>query len=145
MIQTTHIFPLQQGMASQPIPPLNLPPLENKGLMFGLIKGNQWLISPHHKAGYFWEGEYVAVAVGWLTCDLVESKDRRFRRKYSKSSSGRSSPKRTCTTMRNLGQPKNPGFFSCSQTQKKRAEKMEKKGQQKHTQRIQVNCIFACI
>ena len=31
------------------------------------------------------------------------SKGRRFRRKYSKSSSGRSSPKRTCTTMRNLG------------------------------------------
>ena len=34
------------------------PPSRNKCLIAGLIKGNQWLISPDHKAGYFW-GEYV--------------------------------------------------------------------------------------
>ena len=28
----------------------------NKGLIFGLIKGNQWLINPDHKAGYFLGG-----------------------------------------------------------------------------------------
>ena len=32
-------------------------PARNKGLIFGLIKGNQWVfISPDHKAGYFWGG-----------------------------------------------------------------------------------------
>ena len=45
-------------------PPLNVPPPRNKGLIFGLIKGNQWLISPDHKAGYFWGGY---VRGGWLT------------------------------------------------------------------------------
>ena len=34
----------------------NQPP-RNKGLIAGLIKGNQWVfISPDHKAGYFWAG-----------------------------------------------------------------------------------------
>ena len=37
-------------------PPLTYPPPRNKGLIAGLIKGNQWLISPDHKAGYFWGG-----------------------------------------------------------------------------------------
>ena len=31
-------------------------PPRNKGLIAGLIKGNQTLISPDHKAGYFWGG-----------------------------------------------------------------------------------------
>ena len=34
-------------------PPKATPP-RNKGLIAGLLKGNQWLISPDHKAGYFW-------------------------------------------------------------------------------------------
>ena len=38
----------------------------HKALMFGLIKGNQWVfISPDHEAGYFWGG-YVRGGV-WLT------------------------------------------------------------------------------
>ena len=36
-------------MASQPTPNLYTPP-RNQGLIAGLIKGNQWLISPDHKA-----------------------------------------------------------------------------------------------
>ena len=51
-------------MAIQPTPPKGTPP-RNKGLIAGLIKGNQWLIRPDHKAGYFWGG-YVAWG-GWLT------------------------------------------------------------------------------
>ena len=39
-------------MASQPTPPGHVTPPRNKGLIAGLIKGNQWLISPDHKAGY---------------------------------------------------------------------------------------------
>ena len=39
------------------------PPKRNKGLIAGLIKGNQWLISPDHKAGYFWG---VTLGGGWL-------------------------------------------------------------------------------
>ena len=35
---------------------VNLPPPRNKGLIFGLFKGNQRLISPAQKAGYFWGG-----------------------------------------------------------------------------------------
>ena len=46
----------QQGVFSwifnQP-PPAHVPPTRNKGWIFGLIKGNQWLINPDHKAGYF--------------------------------------------------------------------------------------------
>ena len=38
-----------------------LPP-RNKGLIAGLIKGNQWLISPDHKALFLWGG-YVARGV----------------------------------------------------------------------------------
>ena len=37
-------------------PPPNVPPQIHKGLIAGLIKGNQWLISPDHKAGYFLGG-----------------------------------------------------------------------------------------
>ena len=40
----------------QSYPPPKLPPPSNKGLIAGLIKGNQWLISPDHKAGYFLGG-----------------------------------------------------------------------------------------
>ena len=41
-------------------PPLTYPPPRNKGLIFGLIKGNHWLISPDHKASnlssiFLWE------------------------------------------------------------------------------------------
>ena len=44
-------------MASQPTPPPNVPPPRNKGFIFGLIKGNQWVfISPKDKTGYFWGG-----------------------------------------------------------------------------------------
>ena len=43
-------------MAGQPTPPGPRTPPRNKGLIAGLIKGNQWLISPDHKAGYFWGG-----------------------------------------------------------------------------------------
>ena len=39
IIQTINI------MANQP-PPLTYPPQVNKGLIAGLIKGNQWLINP---------------------------------------------------------------------------------------------------
>ena len=45
--------------SGQPAPPGHVPPPPeiNKGLSFGLIKGNQWVfISPDHKAGYFWGG-----------------------------------------------------------------------------------------
>lgn len=36
-------------------PPGHLPHLENKGLIAGLIMGNQWVfISRDHEAGYFW-------------------------------------------------------------------------------------------
>ena len=52
---------LFQGNPSCP-PKATLP--RNKGLIAGLIKGNQWLISPDHKAGYFWGGY---VRGGWLT------------------------------------------------------------------------------
>ena len=33
-------------MANQPTPPGHVSPPRNKGLIFGLIKGTQWLISP---------------------------------------------------------------------------------------------------
>ena len=46
-----------QIMASQ-LTPLTYPP-RNKGLIAGLIKGNQRLMSPDHKAGYFFGGGYV--------------------------------------------------------------------------------------
>ncbi len=36
-------------------PPKATPP-SNKGLIFGPIKGNRWLINPDHKAGYFLGG-----------------------------------------------------------------------------------------
>ena len=42
---------------SKVLPPPKLRfPLRNKGLIAGLIKGNQWLINPKHKAGYFLGG-----------------------------------------------------------------------------------------
>ena len=34
--------------------PSGAPP--SKGLIAGLIKGNQWLMNPDHKAGYFLGG-----------------------------------------------------------------------------------------
>ena len=47
------------GKVNQP-PPRPRTPLRNKGLIAGLIKGNQWLISPDHKAlfvgGGTWPG-----------------------------------------------------------------------------------------
>ena len=51
----------------QPTPPgprTPPPPPRNKGLIAGLLKGSQWLISPKNKAGYFWGGWYVRG--GWL-------------------------------------------------------------------------------
>ena len=42
----------------------NVPPPRNKGLIAGLIKGNQWLISPNHKALFLGGGH---VRGGWLT------------------------------------------------------------------------------
>ena len=39
-------------MASQPTPPPPTYPPRNKGLIAGLIKGNQWLISPYNKSIY---------------------------------------------------------------------------------------------
>ena len=45
-----HLF-----MAGQPTP-RNIPPQKNV-FFFCLLKGNQWLTSPDHKAGYFW-GNY---------------------------------------------------------------------------------------
>ena len=53
-------------MASQPTPPQRPPP-RNKGLIAGLIKGKHGLISPDHKAGYFWGGGYVGFGGGRLT------------------------------------------------------------------------------
>ena len=41
---------------SSTYPPRATSPPENKGLIAGLIKGKHWLISPDHKAGYFWGG-----------------------------------------------------------------------------------------
>ena len=38
-------------------PPQSYPP-SNKGLIFGLIKGNRWLINPKNKAGYFLRGGF---------------------------------------------------------------------------------------
>ena len=40
-------------MAGQPTPPPLMYPPRNKGLIAGLNKGNHWLVSPDHKAGYF--------------------------------------------------------------------------------------------
>ena len=62
---------LSSWLVNQP-PPLTYPP-RNKGLIFGLglIKGNQWLISPDHKAGYFWGVCYVALGGGWLTIAII--------------------------------------------------------------------------
>ena len=58
---------LAKIMATSTNPPrATYPPPRNKGLVAGLIKGNQWLISPDHKAGLFW-GRDVARGGGWLT------------------------------------------------------------------------------
>ena len=48
-------------LVNRPSPPGHVPPLlRNKGLIAGLIKGRQWLISPDHKAlflgGVRWGG-----------------------------------------------------------------------------------------
>ena len=57
-------------MAGQPTPPgPRTPPKRNKALIAGLIKGNQWLISPDHKAGYFWGG--VRGPGGWVDQPLL--------------------------------------------------------------------------
>ena len=49
------------GWSTYPPGPRTYPHPRNMGLIFGLIKGNQWVfISPDHKAGYVWGGEYVA-------------------------------------------------------------------------------------
>ncbi len=45
-------------MAGKPTHPLTVPPPINTGLIRP-YKGNQWLISPDHKAGYFSGGGYV--------------------------------------------------------------------------------------
>ena len=52
--------PKIMAIVNQPPPKRHVPPSQiHKGLIAGLIKGNQWLIGPDHKAGYFWGG-YVA-------------------------------------------------------------------------------------
>ena len=44
-------FSLQiMGILAAPPPPPKATPPSNKGLIAGLIKGNQWLINPDHKA-----------------------------------------------------------------------------------------------
>ena len=53
-------------MANQPAPP-KVPPKRNKGLIASLIKGNQWLIGPDHKA-LFLGG--VRDRAGWLICPV---------------------------------------------------------------------------
>ena len=53
-------------MAGQPGSPLTYP-TRNKGGNHHLVvvhMGNQWLISPDHKAGYFWGGD-TSGGVGW--------------------------------------------------------------------------------
>ena len=58
-------------MASQPTPPGPRTPPRNKGLIAGLIKGNQWVfISPDHKPGYFWGG-FPVTGGGWLTIVMI--------------------------------------------------------------------------
>ena len=47
---------LFQGNLRVPTPPRPRLPPRNKALIAGLIKGNQWLINPDHKAGYFLGG-----------------------------------------------------------------------------------------
>ena len=49
-------------------PPLTYPPSGNKGLIAGLIKGNQWLISSDHKALFIGWGSF-----GGGTLDSHES------------------------------------------------------------------------
>ena len=61
---------LNHGYSTNP-PPGHVPPPRNKGLIAGLIKGNQWLISPDHKAGHFWGG-YVALGGGWLNSHTLK-------------------------------------------------------------------------
>ena len=47
------------------VPPQSYPPPpRNKSLIAGLIKGNQWLIVPDHKAGYFLGGGSFGGGVG---------------------------------------------------------------------------------
>ena len=56
-----HTTPYYIIMAGRPTPPPNVTP-RNQDLIAGLIKGNQWFISPDHKAKHFWgwgKGEYV--------------------------------------------------------------------------------------
>ena len=53
------------GKVNQPPPGPRTPP-RNKGLIAGLIKGNQWLISPDHKALFL--GGVRGPGGGWLTC-----------------------------------------------------------------------------
>ncbi len=63
-------------MANQPTPPRasQETPLRNKGLIAGLIQGNQWLISHDHKDGYFWGVRHGGV--GWLA--LISCREREF-------------------------------------------------------------------
>ncbi len=49
--------PKIMAIVNQPPPKRHVPPSQiHKGFIAGLIKGNQWLIGPDHKAGYFWGG-----------------------------------------------------------------------------------------
>ena len=55
-------------MASQPTPP------RNKALIFGLLKGNQWVfISPDHEAGYFFCGDTLGVVFFSFSSSNFES------------------------------------------------------------------------
>ena len=49
-------FEYIQGNPSYPPPPKAIPPPRKKGLIAGLIKGNQWLINPDHKALFLGRG-----------------------------------------------------------------------------------------
>ena len=53
---------------------LNLPPpMGTPGRIAGLIKGNQWLISPDHKALFLGGGGYLRGGCFYFPCTEVES------------------------------------------------------------------------
>ena len=58
--------PLVQFGGRQPIHPRNVQPPQKQGFDSRPYKGNQWLRSPDHKAGYAWEG-IVMGGGGWRT------------------------------------------------------------------------------
>ena len=64
--QEPNVYRIKGILATPP----KLPPPGNTGLSFGLIKGNQWLINPKNKAGYFLGG--VAFGGGVARIPLIE-------------------------------------------------------------------------